>query len=763
MKRTEQISPVSFVDVQVSDRFWAPRIRVNQQVTIPFAFQKCEETGRVQHFLDAAATLAGEDPAGKPLPGYPFDDTDIYKVIEGAAYCLGVERDPALEAYIGDLIEKVAAAQEPDGYLFPARTINPAHPHEWAGAERWEKEQELSHELYNLGHLYEAAVAYAEATGDERLVEISLRSVDLLAETFGPGMREIWPGHQVIEMGLAKLHRHTGREDCLTLAQWFLDCRRDGGEYWQAHRPVTEQTEATGHAVRAAYMYTGMVDLAILTGRTDYADAATCIWDDVAQSKLYITGGIGATGHGEAFAGSYDLPNASAYAETCAAIANVYWNHRLFLLHRNAKYIDVLEKTLYNGLISGVGLDGMSFFYPNPLASAGRYERSPWFGCACCPGNIARFMASVPGYAYAQSPDGIFVNLFIAGETQIGATHLAVETDYPWDGQVRITCLSGSEQALHIRIPGWAREEASPGGLYRFVDSPSEPATLTLNGEPVDLTLDRGFAVVPGPLVLGDVVELHLPVTPKRVVADDRVAADRCRVALQRGPIIYCAEGVEQPGGEVHNLVLPRESVISEAWSEELGGYVGLSATGEATFRDSDPEAQQLNFIPYALWANRVKSQMAVWIAESPEAALPAWRTKPFYCHATVTASCGSDLGAINDAHEASTSNQMGSICVFRDRKGTEEWIEYAFDHPHEISRARLYWFENAGFGDCRMPASWRLLAWDGEWRELVTCGGCEPNQENISTFPPIRTNRVRLEIQLQEGWSGGLQQFIIE
>src|SRR5579875_356737 len=417
--RDYPVQPVPFTAVHVNDVFWAPRINTNRVVTIPFAFQKCEETGRVNNFVRAAEALRGE-PHDTTAPGYPFDDTDIYKVIEGASYTLSVQYDPKLDAYVDGLIEKIAAAQEPDGYLYTARTIDPEHPHKWSGKERWVQEEVLSHELYDLGHLYEASVAHYQATGKRSFLNISLKSAELLCNTFGPGKRTIYPGHQIVEMGLVKLYRVTGDERYLALAKFMLDSRGPGGDsYNQAQAKVVDQREAVGHAVRATYMYSGMADVAAMTGDTAYITAIDAIWENVVSKKLYLTGGIGAKREGEAFGDNFELPNLTAYNETCAAVGNDFWNHRLFLLHADAKYIDVMERTLYNGLISGVSLDGKSFFYPNPLASIGGYDRSPWFGVACCPGNITRFMASVPGYMYAHQGDTLYVNLYAASKAQV--------------------------------------------------------------------------------------------------------------------------------------------------------------------------------------------------------------------------------------------------------------------------------------------------------------------------------------------------------
>ena len=402
-----------FTAVHLNDDFWAPRIEINRTASIPSAFEQCELTGRVKLFERAAAVLRGEPNVDKRPPGYPFDETDLYKVIEGASYSLSVTPDPKLDAYVDGLIAKIAAAQEPDGYIYTTRTIDPKNPHRWAGPERWVFERDDSHELYDLGHLFEAAVAHHLATGKRTLLDVAIKAADLLVATFGPGKRTIWPGHQITEMALVKLYRVTGKEAYLDLAKFLLDERGPGpypeGEranprglnYNQAQLKVIEQSEPVGHAVRAVYMYSGMADVAAVTGDQAMRAAGKRIWDYLVTSKLYLTGGIGASGSGEAFGQPYELPNMTAYNETCASVGMDFWNHRLFLLEGDAKYIDVMERTLFNGLLSGVSLDGKTFFYPNPLESNGQHARQEWFGVACCPGNITRFMPSVPGYLYA--------------------------------------------------------------------------------------------------------------------------------------------------------------------------------------------------------------------------------------------------------------------------------------------------------------------------------------------------------------------------
>jgi uncharacterized protein len=618
------VQPVSFTAVHIDDVFWAPRIKTNRTVTIPFAFQKCEETGRVDNFVRAAAALRGEH-VDRKIPPYPFDDTDVYKVIEGASYTLSVQYDAKLDAYVDNLIVKIAAAQEPDGYLYTARTIDPEHPHKWAGKERWVEEEVLSHELYNLGHLYEASVAHYQATGKRSLLDISLKSAELLCNTFGPGKRSIYPGHQIVEMGLVKLYRVTGNERYLSLAKFMLDARGNGKAYNQAHIKVVEQREAVGHAVRATYMYSGMADVAALTGDTAYLEAIDAIWGNVVEKKLYLTGGIGATKEGEAFGGNFELPNLTAYNETCAAVGNDYWNHRLFLLHADAKYIDVMERTLYNGLISGVSLDGKSFFYPNPLESVGDYQRSPWFGVACCPGNITRFVASVPGYMYAHKGDTLFVNLFAASTAEIkmaGRTvKISQETRYPWDGSVRIVVRpeKAGEFTINVRVPGWARGEAVPSALYRFVDEAPESPTLRVNHRSVPISTEKGYVSLTRNWHSGDVIELHLPMPVRRVIATAEVEADRDRIAIQRGPIVYCAEWPDNPEGKVVELALPDNAALAAEFRPDLlhgvtvikgkGLYIPEGGAANGTEKTVDFTA-----IPYYAWAHRGQGQMIVWM-----------------------------------------------------------------------------------------------------------------------------------------------------
>jgi DUF1680 family protein len=789
--RDYPVKPVPFTAVHVNDQFWAPRIEINRAVTIPFAFKKDEETGRVDNFIRAAKALRGEPFENHKYPPYPFDDTDVYKVIEGASYTLSVHPDPQLEAYIDDLIAKIGAAQEKDGYLYTARTIDPAHPHPWSGNQRWILEGVDSHELYDLGHLYEAAVAHYQATGKRTLLDIALRTADLLDHTFGPGKQEIWPGHQIVEMGLAKLYRVTGDPRYLNLAKFMLDSRGPessekgaGNPYVEAQQRVVDQTEAVtgGHAVRATYMYSGMADVAALTGDAAYVNALDKIWENVAGRKLHITGGIGARGAGEAFGADYELPNLSAYNETCAAVGNDYWNHRLFLLHADAKYIDVMERTLYNGLISGVSLDGTTFFYQNPLEAtgfAGKDQRSPWFGVACCPGNITRFMASVPGYIYAQRDDSVWVNLYVANNAEIkldnGRTlKLKQETHYPWDGAVKMTVNPdvAGPLTIHVRIPGWARNEPVASDLYRFaVDSP-DAAVLKVNGNAVPMQLDKGYVALTRTWKPGDVIELNLPMPIRRVLANDHVAADRGRVAIERGPIVYAAEWPDNPKGQVRNLMLPRnERLVADFKPDLLHGVTVVKGRAIALAYDAQGKVtkteQEFTAIPYYAWANRGRGQMMVWFPETDAFAKPApYPTLATTAQVAVSGKSRRSPRTINDGEEPASSNDSSSYFDWWPTKGTTEWAEYAFEKPATVSECQLYWFDDTGQGEVRVPASWRLLYKDGnEWKPVAALGpyGVEKDRYNGVRFQPVATSGLRLEIIMQQKWSAGIQKWKVK
>lgn len=620
------IQPVPFTDVKLTDNFWAPRIRKNASVTIPIAFGYCESTGRVKNFEIAA----GLD-TGKFQTIYPFDDSDVYKIIEGASYSLQTLPDPKLEAYLDTLIHKISLAQEPDGYLYTNRTIAEKHGgkglHEWASKNRWEMDSVLSHELYNLGHLYEAAVAHYQATGKRTLLDIALKSADLVNKDFGYDRIKVYPGHQVIEMGLVKLYRVTGEKKYLDLARFFLDIRGPKGQaYNQANLKPVDQTEAVGHSVRATYMYSGMADIAAIENDAAYLSAITRIWENLVFGKMYLTGGIGASGGNEGFADPFVLPNMSAYCETCASIGDIFFNQRLFLLHGQSKYIDVLEKTLYNSMLSGVSLSADRFFYPNPLESNGKHQRQAWFGCACCPSNVARFVPAIPGYVYAVTDKNIYVNLFISNDAKITLgkrkVNISQKANFPWNGQVEISVNPETNMkfVLKIRIPGWAQNEALPGGLYKFTDKDTDPITLLINGGNSELKIVDGYAEVLRKWKSGDKVEINFPMPVRKVFADERVTEDTDKIAFQRGPLIFCAEWPENNTGNVLDLVIRKNaSFTTEFEPLLLEGTQVIKTSGFLSKKTHDGKIEMLGeepvkLIPYALWNNRGAGQMRVWL-----------------------------------------------------------------------------------------------------------------------------------------------------
>jgi DUF1680 family protein len=629
------IQPVPFTSVKLTDNFWAPRIKKNATVTIPIAFGYCESTGRVKNFEIAA----GLD-TGKFQTIYPFDDSDVYKIIEGASYSLQTFPDPKMEAYLDTLIRKIGLAQEPDGYLYTNRTIAEKHGgkglHEWAGKNRWEMDSVLSHELYNLGHLYEAAVAYYQATGKRSLLNIALKSADLVNKDFGWDRVKVYPGHQVIEMGLVKLYRVTGEKKYLDLAKFFLDVRGPKGEtYNQANIKPVDQTEAEGHAVRATYMYSGMADIAAIEKDDAYLNAITKIWEDIVYRKIYLTGGIGATGGNEGFADPYFLPNMSAYCETCASIGYIFTNERLFLLHGETKYIDILEKTLYNSMLSGVSLSADRFFYPNPLESNGQHNRQAWFGCACCPSNVARFIPAIPGYIYAVTDKALYVNLFISNNANFSVGNkkirISQKTNFPWDGKVEITLEPESRRKfdLMIRIPDWAMNEAIPGDLYKFIGNNNEPVNLKVNDKDYQIKMKDGYAVISRKWEKGDKVDIDFPMPVRKVIADERIKDDNGKMAFQRGPVIYCAEWPDNDNGNVRDFVINRDApATTEFVPSLLDGTQVIKTAGCQTRRTPDGRVELLNeepltLIPYALWNNRGAGQMMVWIPTDTLSAHP--------------------------------------------------------------------------------------------------------------------------------------------
>lgn len=767
------IHPVYFTDVKLTDNFWAPRIKINHDVTIPFTLAKCKETGRIKNFEIAAGLTTG-----KFCTEFTFDDSDLYKIIEGASYAMQISKDPILEAKVDSLIALIGKAQEPDGYLYTNRTIMGSNAHEWAGTKRWEKEADLSHELYNIGHMIEAAIAYTHATGKKDFLNIAIKAADLICEDFGPGKLQIYPGHQIIELAMAKLYVETGNKKYLEAGKFFLDVRGGGEEYNQAHKKVTDQHEAVGHAVRAAYMYAGMADIAALTQDPRYIKAIDDIWEDVASGKIYVTGGIGSTGNWEGFGPRYDLPNVSAYNETCASIANVYWNYRLFLMHGDSKYFDVLERTLYNSFLSGVGLSGDKFFYPNPLESHGQHARSPWFSCACCPGNVARFVPSVGGYFYARKEKSIYVNLFAAGSAKLklsdNTVTLEQKTNYPWDGNIEIVVSPEKigEFEIKVRVPGWSINKPIPSDLYTFQDSFTEQPKILLNNKPLSLTLDKGYVSINRKWKKGDIIKLQLPMPIRRLAAHANVKDDQNKLAIERGPLMYCAEWPDNQSGRVLNLMFPDSASLSGKFHPELlNGVYTIEGLGKSVSRISPTKVASFDanvkFIPYYAWAHRGSGEMMVWIPSTAEATRPL-PMPTIASQSTITASKKTRaLVALNDQMEPKNSNDH-SITYYHwwPMKDTVQWVQYDFKESATISSSKVYWFDDGPDGGCRIPAGWRLLYKQGDaWIPVKIKSDYLIRKDEYSnvTFDPIKTNALRMEITLSKEFSAGIMEWSIE
>ena len=780
------ITPVPFTKVKVTDSFWGQRLKASRDVTIPLAFSKCEETGRYTNFEKAANPSDSYE-----VKGYSFDDTDVYKTIEGASYSLQTYPNKKLVHYIDSVLDIVAKAQEKDGYLYTSRTMNPKHPHEWAGDKRWSKVEDLSHEFYNLGHMVEGAVAHFQATGSRKFLDIACRYADCVCREIGtkPGQVCVVPGHQIAEMALCKLYVLTGEQRYLDQAKFFLDYRGKTTiktEYSQSHKPIVEQDEAVGHAVRAAYMYAGMADVAALTGDKSYINAIDNIWNNIVEKKLYITGGIGATNNGEAFGKNYELPNMSAYCETCAAIGNVYVNYRLFLLHGESKYYDVLERSLYNGLISGVSLDGGGFFYPNPLESMGQHQRQPWFGCACCPSNIARFIPSLPGYVYAVNKRDVYVNLFMSNTSQLSVAGKGItleqQTQYPWDGDIaiKVAANKAGQWAMKVRIPGWVRNEVVPSNLYEFTDNLRPQYNITVNGNAVNGKLtDDGYFTIDRKWKKGDVVRVHFDMDPRTVRANNNVEADRGFVAIERGPIVYCAEWPDNDFDIMGALVNQSPKMTVEdgtlhAKDKKVADYYIKVIKTDAQLLSFDKQGRlntkdvKLSLIPYYAWCHRGSGKMRVWLSQDLSSSRPE-QPATLASLSKVTASTpAASLSAVNDrlVPKDGTDRSM-PYYHWWPKQGVTEWIAYEFPEASTVQSSTVYWYDDGPWGGCRVPKAWRIFFKNdnGEWQPVSGADKYPTTKGTACTvnFEPVKTKSIKIEIDLPSENSAGLFEWSVK
>lgn len=796
----QAVNPVPFDRVELTGGFWEERMRTELDVTVPFSVE--QSAPAVERFRRCADYLAGRS-TELPEP-HRFISSDLYKVMEGVAYSLMQERNPELEKFMDSTIHLIAASQLPDGYLYISHICgNPNvdemgdRPYSWVVH---------SHELYNVGHLYEAAVAYYQATGKRNLLDVAIKNADHVNRVFfegdpayngGKPVNQA-PGHEEIELALCKLYRVTGNSKYLDMAKRFLDIRGvtyvpDGEgvmspSYAQQHLPVREQRKPVGHAVRAAYLYTAMAQVDALTGRHDYEQALKSIWNNLVSTRMHITGGLGATEGIEGFGPEYYLPNKIAYNETCAAVANVFFNYGMFLAEKDAQYLDIAELSLFNNALAGISLGGNRFFYVNPLEADGRRKfnhgtggRAEWFNCACCPPNISRLILQVAGYMYACSDDEIYLTLYGDSRTTIplkgGDVGVEETSDYPFGGNVKVVLRPETPSCfkLKMRIPTWAgSSEFVPGGLYRYTDSRKDGAPeIRVNGEPVDYRMDRGFAVVDRKWTSGDEVELILPFEAAYVTCDSRVEDDRGAVAVVRGPLVYCAEEVDN-GCRVQNLAVNRHEApgaVSKFRGGIMDGIPFISVPGRRV-ATSGVEDTDIVMVPYYAWCNRGDDEtMMVWMHDADCGLSRQSENSSDTLSASIRTigpdyNVGNpDMECIVDGAIPASSTDAASGFWVSSRSQGEESLVLTFDTEVSLSSIGIYWMT---CGDCRLPAKWRMeYRKDGSWKPLalyVTDSyGVEPDKLNVVHPAAVFScDAIRLQVE-SGGGKFGVGEIILE
>jgi len=765
-KHDYPLAPLSFENVSLKDDFWLPRLKLQADSTVPHALKQTEPA--IENLRRCGNFLHGR---GGELPfPHRFVSSDLYKVMEGAAYLLMIKRDPALEIRLDELIDVIADAQQEDGYLYVAHICKVARPREMGETPySWVVH---SHELYNLGHMYEGAIAYYRATGKDKWLRVAEKNAQHVKKVFFEGDPNYnngrpvnqAPGHQELELALCKLYRVTGNRLYLDMAKRFLDIRgvtyRPEGEgtmspsYAQQHKPVIEQTEAVGHAVRAGYLYAGMADVSALTGDMSYARAAEKIWHDIVDTKMHIIGGLGATHGIEGFGPAYDLPNRQTYNETCAAVANVLFNFRMYLLYKDAKYFDVAEVALLNNSLAGMSLAGNGFFYVNvletdgvPTFNHGSKGRAEWFGCACCPSNLARLIPQVSGYMYSHTNDEIYLGLYGSSRTSIplagGDVTIQQKSDYPFDGRIVLEINPSHPQqfALKLRIPTWARDQFVPGKLYHYIDKLKPQWMLKVNGQVLGASLVKGFATVDRTWKSGDTVELDIPMPVRYSTAMEQVEANRDRIAITRGPLVYCAEQADNPAeGKtsdradiVQRFFLPeladlpdiQTGTIEEGW---LKGITQVSTPAMEVVGNS-VKASTVKLIPYYAWNNRGAESMIVWLPRSESLA-----RKYMVSNQLTAADYGKVLATHTPEGDTVAAVIDGRVPARSDDQQQPRWtslpfenrgqnIIFEFDRPRTVGSIAVYWYEESG-GEgehVRLPRDWWVdyRVADGEWTRM--------------------------------------------
>jgi DUF1680 family protein len=761
-----KLRAVPFTDVQIHDSFWSPRQEVNRTVSIPLNFDMLEKSGNLKNLELAAAR------AKSGFIGPVFMDSDVYKALEAASYSLATHRDPVLEKRIDEIIAKLAHAQLADGYLDTYYIVKEP-------GRQWTNLRD-NHELYCAGHLIEAAVAHFQATGKRNLLAVATKLADHIDSTFGTDKRLGYCGHPEIELALVKLCRATGEKRYFDLARFFIENRgrkffatehhtpldRYDGTYWQDDVPICDHRNIKGHAVRAAYLLSGATDVAAETENPALLKMINRVWRNTVERNMYITGGIGPSASNEGFTHDFDLPNLSAYQETCASVALAQWNHRLALLYGDARFAEVYERSLYNGVLAGVSQDGKRFFYVNPLESRGDHHRSPWFGCACCPPNVARTLASLGGYAYAVSDDTLWVNLYIQGS--VTATldgrkvTLSVATDYPWDGKITLKPQAepGAKLDLRLRVPRWC-----------------EGATVSVNEEQVSQPIiERGYIVIGRQWKAGDVVELNLPMPVQRIAANPNVKDDLGNLAIQRGPLVYCLEACDQ-NDSLDSIYLPKSAeLLPEKAPDLLGGVVVVRGLAESApeqewkgelYQAVTPSRRvPVTAIPYYAWGNRKAGPMKVWMPVGPRNPAAGGLERQAKVSMSFVSRNAQPWGVNDGLEPKSSGEQPSALCHWWPHSGSSEWVQYTWKSPIALKGSKVYWFDDTGRGACRLPASWQIQYLDeGNWKPVAPAGKYPIIKDGWSEveFAPVQTTSLRLAVQLQKAWAAGVHEWKVE
>lgn len=755
----------------VTKGFWRQRLATNMYSTIPYVFRKTDETGHMRNMRRAAGIL------DTPFEGPAFFDSDLSKIIEAAGYSLQAKSDMLLELYCNELLQTIKAGQAEDGYLTSFFRIPQNRKR-----DRWHNLVH-THQLYNMGHFFEAAVAMAGYDPETIALGIATNCANLLADTFNPDGIIDPPGHEELELALVRLYETTRNTNYLTLAKFFLDQRGNTnrsnlyGWYSQDHEPLTEQREARGHSVRAVYAYCGMADIARELGDETYHTAVTALWHNVSGRKMYLTGAIGTLFSWEGFDKDYRLPNNTMYGETCASIANFLWNWRLFRLERDAKYLDVCERLAYNAVPGGIGLEGRSFFYVNKLQSEGE-RRNPWFGCACCPGNVARFIQSFPGRIYAVENNTLYMNFFLDSEAIVPVAGQDItirqETDYPWHGNIKamVSMDKPAKFTLAVRVPGWVQDRPVPTDLYTY--KPAETTItpeISLNGVPVPLIVKKGVVTITRTWQPGDTLDIRYPMEIRRVQAHAAVEHDAHLVAFERGPVVFCAEQVDNTT-DIRRLYVKDSAVFTPVLKPELLGGV-MTLEGEATHvgRGKDrvslvEKPCTLKLVPYYTRANRELCRMTVWLPESTQEVLLD-PVPTIASESTVSAKRRKGMQNLNDQRYANTSddNTKGLYCTWPER-GDNYWVQYDFKQPATVSNVSVFWFDDTGFGATRFPGSWSIVyRKDDEWQPVENIDPYTVVKDDFTQvrFKPVSTDGLRLNISTSNRMAFGILEWEVE